>query len=701
MLLGSVLGLLAVCCAAAAPLPKQHYTALRAGPAGAAAGAAGAPPDLAQLPPPPLPPLRRTDTERLLGAEYTPSGASNELWLAFYPLYRAQVQRDLASARRRLAATTLRVFLHSLLWEADAAGLLANVDDLLGLAAAEGMQLGLVFFDSCWNASGASLAAPCEPTPGVHNSCWMQSPQAADRTSVARYEPYVSGVVRRFAADDRVAWFEIYNEPDTRDAFVVALRAAGYAWARAQAPRAPVLSCWDYDTPGLSDVSDVHAYSTDFAAWSAAAFAAPARGALFSEAGCRSFQAPFAGDAGSPLVVLHYLGVLRARRDAGLDPYVPGAMLAWEVAVGNSNTRWHWGSAAGAPEPAIPWCGLLFPDGTPVSHTEAAALRRYATGADELLFYTHFFPPPSANGTALPAGAPELARPAGQAWWAPADALGQGDVLVEASLWPARGASGAPTGAIELVLRAANASAAAGGGGGGGGAPCNVSVLPNTNACPGARGESNFVVPPGAPDAAGACAAACCAAGAACSAWVFLPAMGFDDGACACARAPCACCWLKPPGCAGTAPLAGCTTGLRPPPPPPPPPPALGGYIVALNSSASPPALTLARAAPGGGAPALLGAFDLASLDNGVVDGWSLLRVVLRRSGAIDVYLNVALRDTGFEGNAGDATRVPHAPAPRIAAVDPAPLGGSGLAIVARGAPARVEYVGVLPASVL
>lgn len=62
------------------------------------------------------------------------------------------------------------------------------------------------------------------------------------------------------------------------------------------------------------------------------AFANVSRGALFTEAGCRSYQAPYLGDAGSPLAVVRFLETLRARRAAGLSPYVPGAMLAWEIA---------------------------------------------------------------------------------------------------------------------------------------------------------------------------------------------------------------------------------------------------------------------------------------------------------------------------------------------------------------------------------
>ena len=61
------------------------------------------------------------------------------------------------------------------------------------------------------------------------------------------------------------------------------------------------------------------------------------------------------------------------RREANV-PYVPGVMLSWTVIVGNDNTRWHWGSKLDTPEPAIPWCGLMWPDGLPVSYTEAAAI---------------------------------------------------------------------------------------------------------------------------------------------------------------------------------------------------------------------------------------------------------------------------------------------------------------------------------------
>lgn len=77
-------------------------------------------------------------------------------------------------------------------------------------------------------------------------------------------------------------------------------------------------------------------------------------------------------DYGAPMTWIGWLQEIRSGNiTTSPPPFTPGVMLAWEVMVGHSNTRWHWGQPGGAPEPAIPWCGSLYPDGTPVSYTEA------------------------------------------------------------------------------------------------------------------------------------------------------------------------------------------------------------------------------------------------------------------------------------------------------------------------------------------
>ncbi len=83
--------------------------------------------------------------------------------------------------------------------------------------------------------------------------------------------------------------------------------------------------------------------------------------------------------------------------------YVPGVYLCWELMVGNSNCRWYWGTPEGTPEPTVPWCGLLWPDCTPVSLAEAEAIRRWTTGQSRALFFDDFqdLPPPTRPGWTL------------------------------------------------------------------------------------------------------------------------------------------------------------------------------------------------------------------------------------------------------------------------------------------------------------
>jgi hypothetical protein len=280
------------------------------------------------------------------------------------------------------------------------------------------------------------------------------------------------------------------------------------------------------------------------------------------------------------------------------------------------------------------------------------------------------------------------------------------DVLVEFTFWPST-VGGSPTGTVELVLRASNISSVR---------PveqpvCNTSVLANTNVCSAAEGETNFVVPSSDPNPAQTCADACCAQNKTCGAWVVLPQTNFDDKNCTCSSSTCTCCWLKPTSCSNSEPRDGCTAGfLNEPPPQPEPLPRLSGYVVAANFSAQPPTLSLTRVPSGGGAAALLGSFNLSSIENGVVDGWSIVRVAMRSDGTIDVWMNPFFREFGFVGNSSDAERIAHAPAPRISAKDASPLPPGGLAIASGNAPpalaaeasaARVDYVSVLKVDVL
>jgi len=193
----------------------------------------------------------------LVGSNYIPASAINELemWQAdtFDP---ARMDKELGWAED-LGMTTMRVFLHDLLWQQDAAGFHTRLDQFLGIAAKHKIKPLLVLFDSCWDPN-PRLGPQHAPTPGVHNSGWLQSPGAKalqDQAEYPRLKTYVTGVVGAFGKDARVLGWDVWNEPDnTNDSsygkqeppnkvqLVLALLPQVFAWAREAGVEQPLTS---------------------------------------------------------------------------------------------------------------------------------------------------------------------------------------------------------------------------------------------------------------------------------------------------------------------------------------------------------------------------------------------------------------------------------------------------------------------------
>jgi len=202
----------------------------------------------------------------LVGSNYIPKDAINELEMwqeaTFDP---AEIDKELGWAES-LGMNTMRVFLHDLLWQQDAPGFRKRIDQFLTIAARHHIRPLLVLFDSCWDPA-PHLGKQHDPTPGVHNSGWVQSPGAkalADPAQVPRLKAYVLGVVGAFANDDRILGWDIWNEPSSdqtgnypktelnnkdKIARVAALLPQAFAWAREMNPTQPLTSgVYEIDT---------------------------------------------------------------------------------------------------------------------------------------------------------------------------------------------------------------------------------------------------------------------------------------------------------------------------------------------------------------------------------------------------------------------------------------------------------------------
>jgi hypothetical protein len=199
----------------------------------------------------------------LVGANYIPASAINELemWQAdtFNP---AEIDKELGWAQA-IGMNTMRVFLQDQLWQQDPEGFKKRIDTFLTIAQKHGIRPMFVLFDSCWDPF-PRLGKQHAPTPGVHNSGWVQSPGAAalqDSKQYPRLEAYVKGVVGAFGKDPRVLAWDVWNEPDNLNnssygkqepanklALVEALLPQVFAWARAAKPSQPLTSgVWQGD----------------------------------------------------------------------------------------------------------------------------------------------------------------------------------------------------------------------------------------------------------------------------------------------------------------------------------------------------------------------------------------------------------------------------------------------------------------------
>jgi hypothetical protein len=192
----------------------------------------------------------------LVGCNFMPSTAINQLEMWQTDTWDpATIDRELGWAAN-LGFTSIRVFLHDLLWQQDKKGFLERMDQFLALAAKHRIGVMFVLFDGVWDPF-PKLGKQREPRPHVHNSGWVQSPGAEMLRDPVRQDAlrdYVQGVVGHFRNDRRVQVWDVFNEPDNpvpqyqdvelknKADVALALLKKAYAWAREVRPAQPLTS---------------------------------------------------------------------------------------------------------------------------------------------------------------------------------------------------------------------------------------------------------------------------------------------------------------------------------------------------------------------------------------------------------------------------------------------------------------------------
>ncbi len=233
----------------------------------------------------------------ICGFNYLPSSAVNFLEMWHKDSFdRATISRELGWAAD-IGFNAIRVNLHALVWEHDRDGLIERLNWMMDEAKGHGILTVPCLFDDCgFGGSEPTYGPQPDPVPGVHNSHAVASPGRAtvmDRGSWPTLEAYLRDIVSSFRDDDRVLFWDLYNEPGNRMIFEsggfslydaglashsLALVEAAFTWARDEWPTAPLtVGAWATPEPGsgdlpyqteidrrameLSDIVTFHAYS--------------------------------------------------------------------------------------------------------------------------------------------------------------------------------------------------------------------------------------------------------------------------------------------------------------------------------------------------------------------------------------------------------------------------------------------------------
>jgi len=261
-----------------------------------------------------------------------------------------------------IGLNSLRVFVQYLVYESEPSQLLDAVSRLLDIAARHGMTVMFALLDDCWGPE-PTLGAQPAPLPGVHNSRWTSSPGEMRRQPEhwPDLERYVKGLLGRFASDERVIAWDLYNEagPASRP-----LVEAAFAWSREVGPSQPLTSCWEADD--LVDVVTFHCY-TD-----------PEKPGFHQalQAGTKS---------GRPVACTECLARTYGNTLEKILPAFGAAQIGWYVwglVSGATQTRFPWRWPVGGPEPCLWFHDLLYPDGRPYRPEEVDLLRAYAAMAE-------------------------------------------------------------------------------------------------------------------------------------------------------------------------------------------------------------------------------------------------------------------------------------------------------------------------------
>ena len=304
----------------------------------------------------------------LIGCNFIPSTAINqlEMWQAntYDPV---TITRELGWAAS-LGFNTARVYLHDLAWLDDPEGFKKRIDHFLDITIRYKIRPIFVLFDDCWYPEPVTGKQP-EPKPGVHNSGWMQGPGkkiVTDPTAWSRLADYVHDVVSRFATDERILLWDVYNEPGNSllGERSLGLLGTAFQWVREAKPNQPVSAgVWS----DLQQLNDFQLASSDIITFH-----------NYNDVENLTSQIKDLKVIGRPLICTEYMArILGSRFTTHLPVFKQERVgcINWGLVSGKTQTIFPWGSSEGDLEPVEWFHDIFHQDGSPYSQAEVDFIR--------------------------------------------------------------------------------------------------------------------------------------------------------------------------------------------------------------------------------------------------------------------------------------------------------------------------------------
>jgi hypothetical protein len=310
------------------------------------------------------------------GVNYVPAYCYSyiEIWHHFNEEW---ILRELGYAKD-IGMNSLRIFVAACQWQTHKDLVCANLDRFLHICEEFGFSVMLTLQPNTYMRPNQRVSQEEDPfeiaaAPSGHDRSWRyKGAQIFDcegrwienRGGIASF---VTEIVRRYGHDQRVSFWDLYNEPWEANQ---ALLDMVFSLARAENPDQPLTSCWR--SHNISDITSFHCYEQ------------PGKTPYVQPNGVhyRTFEdeLALAVSTGRPILCTECVARTMGNELKAFLPYYSRAHIGfyiWGLCAGSAQYHipWHWPS--GSPEPRRWFQCLLYPDGTPFDPEEIELIRSF------------------------------------------------------------------------------------------------------------------------------------------------------------------------------------------------------------------------------------------------------------------------------------------------------------------------------------